>query len=597
MNLSLGNKILAAALAAVTVTAAISLLVQRDVIRKHEIALAHETMRMVIDQGEATRAHAAALFASHAYDEEKLRADLRAQGDLRKSLLYQTIPIVAAWTSIENSAKSNGFDFRVARAQPRDPAHTPTAEEAEILRALGDKADAEFFKVDAERGEIVYARPVVVSSDCLACHGDPKNSPTHDGKDLTGTTMEGWKTSETQGAFILRKKSSTVHLAVRAGLLQALCFLVPTTLLVGLGFHFLNRRGLILPLQNALTQIEKTVGETAAAAQEITHSSQTLAQGAAELASSLEETSAALEEMSSMTARNAQSASTGKQLSAQARGAASEGVEHIHEMGATLSGIQGAVEGMKGAVGEMQSSSREVGQIIKTIDEIAFQTNLLALNAAVEAARAGEAGMGFAVVADEVRVLAQRCAQAAKDTSEKIQTSIRRCEEGAQASKVVVTKLLAVEQTAEKVQLGFQAIATKITSLDEVIAEIATASEEQKRGVAEVASAVSDMDRVSQGAAASAEENAAAAEELNAQSSALGAIVREVYVVIEGGLAASAPGSRPAPPSTSSQRKAHPPIATPSARAITSAQASIPLPPPPFSRRGVTPAASDFEEF
>ena len=129
---------------------------------------------------------------------------------------------------------------------------------------------------------------------------------------------------------------------------------------------------------------------------------------------------------------------------------------------------------------ETQASNQEISKIIKTIDEIAFQTNLLALNAAVEAARAGEAGMGFAVVADEVRSLAQRSAQTAKDTANKIEIAVTRSQLGGIASTKVVKSLSEVEVTAAHIQQVFSGIANQIKSLDEVVAEIAAASKEQR---------------------------------------------------------------------------------------------------------------------
>jgi methyl-accepting chemotaxis protein len=159
------------------------------------------------------------------------------------------------------------------------------------------------------------------------------------------------------------------------------------------------------------------------------------------------------------------------------------------------------------SVQEINRSSQATGKVIKTIEEIAFQTNILALNAAVEAARAGEAGMGFAVVADEVRNLAQRCAQAAKETSGLIENATASANSGSQ--------LTAATQEAFKQNVE---IASKIgNSVD----EIAAASREQDQGISQVNTAVVQMDKVTQSNAANAEETASAAEELNAQAEAL----------------------------------------------------------------------------
>jgi methyl-accepting chemotaxis protein len=165
-------------------------------------------------------------------------------------------------------------------------------------------------------------------------------------------------------------------------------------------------------------------------------------------------------------------------------------------------------------------SSDDIAKIIKTIDEIAFQTNILALNAAVEAARAGEAGMGFAVVADEVRNLAQRCAQAAKETSGKIEGAIVKTGQG-------------VDITG-KVASALNEIVSKVRQVDELVTEVAGASREQTDGIAQINVAVGQMDKVTQSNAATAEESAAAAEELNSQAEVMKQSVAELLRLVGG---------------------------------------------------------------
>jgi methyl-accepting chemotaxis protein len=295
---------------------------------------------------------------------------------------------------------------------------------------------------------------------------------------------------------------------------------------------------IVRSLTKALSQLASSLNDgsqqVTAAATELSSTSQSLAEGASEQAASLEETSASLEEIAAMTKRNAENANDGKKLGTQTRESAEAGLESLAEMGRTLGEIKSAVGEMQSAVGEMQGSSQEIAKIIKTIDEIAFQTNLLALNAAVEAARAGEAGAGFAVVADEVRALAQRSAQAARDTSEKIESAVKRSQLGGVASTKVVKSLGEVEATAQKIQTVFGGIAAQIKSLDGVIAEIANASQEQTAGIMEVNAAVTQLDKVTQANAAGAEENAASSEELNSQAITLQDIVQQLQMIVSG---------------------------------------------------------------
>ena len=262
---------------------------------------------------------------------------------------------------------------------------------------------------------------------------------------------------------------------------------------IGLLAAFFIIRG----VNRALTQTAESLSQgslqVAAAAGQVSSASQSLAEGSSEQAASLEEISSSIEELASMTKRNADNAQSGKTSSGQARVAAEAGAAEM--------------ERMQSAMNAIQQSSNDISKIIKTIDEIAFQTNILALNAAVEAARAGESGAGFAVVADEVRSLAQRSALAAKETADKIADACTRSTQGVELSL--------------KVSAGLQQILEKSREVDRLVTEVATASNEQSEGIAQINTAVSQMDKVTQSNAANAEETASAAEELNAQSEEL----------------------------------------------------------------------------
>lgn len=277
-------------------------------------------------------------------------------------------------------------------------------------------------------------------------------------------------------------------------------------ILIGACFMWFSARSIARPIMNVAEQLASGSRETSAAANQVSVSSQTLAEGATEQAASLEETSASLEELSGVTNRNAESAGKANDLTRQTRQAADTGADDMQVM--------------TSAMQDIKTSSDDIAKIIKTIDEIAFQTNILALNAAVEAARAGEAGAGFAVVAEEVRALAQRAAQAARETAGKIEGSIAKTSQGVQIS--------------EKVSKSLTEIVEKVRQVDELVSEVSTASHEQSQGVKQIATAVNQMDQIVQSNAASAEESASASEELNAQSVTLQHIVEELHALIQG---------------------------------------------------------------
>jgi methyl-accepting chemotaxis protein/methyl-accepting chemotaxis protein-1 (serine sensor receptor) len=247
--------------------------------------------------------------------------------------------------------------------------------------------------------------------------------------------------------------------------------------------------------------------QVASAASQVSSSSQSLAQGSSEQAASLEETSASSEEINSMARKNSEH-------SGSAAGIVSSVQKQFDETNQSL-------EQMVVAMHEIKTSSDKISKIIKTIDEIAFQTNILALNAAVEAARAGEAGMGFAVVADEVRNLAQRSAQAAKDTAALIEESISRSHDGQEKVGQVATAIKAITEEAGKVKT--------------LVDDVNMGSEEQARGIEQIGKAIAQMEQLTQQTAANAEESASAAEELNAQSDALKDIVNRLTAMVGGG--------------------------------------------------------------
>ena len=246
-------------------------------------------------------------------------------------------------------------------------------------------------------------------------------------------------------------------------------------------------------LQQSMSEIHMAADQVAAGARNVSDASVSLSQGAAEQASSVEELSSSISEISSQTASNAENADQAHELTEKARQQAEVGDGDMKEM------LQ--------AMDAINVSSTNISKIIKVIDEIAFQTNILALNAAVEAARAGQHGKGFAVVAEEVRNLAARSAKAAKETTDMIEDSIEKVENG----RTIATK------TAD----ALQAIMTNVAEVTDIVGSIAKASNEQKLALAQIDQGVTQVSQVVQSNSATSEEAASASEELSAQAERL----------------------------------------------------------------------------
>ncbi|MFZ5585436.1 MAG: methyl-accepting chemotaxis protein [Thermodesulfobacteriota bacterium] len=313
--------------------------------------------------------------------------------------------------------------------------------------------------------------------------------------------LAGWAVGATQDASEFLEPVVRMRWGV-----SIIGFICLGAALIGIWFFV---RGINKPILRAVGGLGEASVQVSAAAAEVSSASQQLAAGASQQAGSLEETSSALEELAAMVRQNAENAQQADQLSKGAAKTMDQAGRSMAELTESMSAISAA--------------SEEIRKIIKTIDEIAFQTNLLALNAAVEAARAGAAGAGFAVVADEVRSLAMRSAEAAKNTAGLIEGTVHKIQGGA--------------ELVQRTNADFKELAVSSQKVSELVGEIAAASNEQSQGIGQINQAVSQMDRLTQANAASAEETASAAEEMNGQSKHMHQFVDDLARLVSGGRA------------------------------------------------------------
>jgi methyl-accepting chemotaxis protein len=282
-------------------------------------------------------------------------------------------------------------------------------------------------------------------------------------------------------------------------------FLIALSLVIGAILVYIVRE-ITGYLRQTIADLSDGADEMTHAAFQVSSSSQSLAQGSSQQAAALEETSASSQEINSMALKGSENSRNAADLVTQSQQKFVQANQSLDQMVMAMS--------------EINTQSGKISKIIKVIDDIAFQTNILALNAAVEAARAGEAGMGFAVVADEVRSLAQRSAQAARDTAGLIEESIAKSKDGK----------LRVDQVASAIR----SIGEESAKVKTLMEELDSGSRAQASGIAQISKAIAQMEQITQSTAANAEQSASAAEELNAQSETLKDVVNGLRARVGG---------------------------------------------------------------
>lgn len=486
------------------------LFIQRSTIRHQGVDSARLAMRGILLSAEGTRGLVAEMNASKSFDRKTLVEEAHNSADYRKTRIFSTVPIVAAMKSIATVAAAQGYDFRVPARHPRNSQNTPTAYEERILNALEQGKQEEWFEVTDN--EIIYARPVRLTAECLACHGDPATG-SKDGKDVLGFRMEGWHEGDLHAAFVLRTKTDGLNRQMKASMESTALWMTPIILLVGLCAYLAMRRirGPLGETVRALTQVANgdlttevavttndEIGDMSGAVKSmirslrevirsVVESIEVVASSATELSASARQMTASSNDASGKVVSVTSSAnhmSESVSSVASAMEQTSTNLSHIsvstEQMTTTIDEIARNSEKARRMtrdasdqatrvteqMNELGNAAREISKVTETITEISSQTNLLALNATIEAARAGAAGKGFAVVANEIKELAQQTATATEDIKSRI--------EGVQSSA-----LRGINEIAR--------ISTLIGEVSEVVSSNAAAIEEQSAVTKDIA--------------------------------------------------------------------------------------------------------------
>jgi len=529
---TISTRVVVIAWAAVIITAAAGILIQRSIIRSQGLALEENAMRSMVLSAESARDKMSALNGLGAFDHASLVAEVRTASDIRSTRFYNTIPVVAAWKMIQQVADKEGYVFRTPSQSPRNPKNTPTPEESQILSELTRTQAPEYFHVDRQANEMIYARPILLGKDCLGCHGTP-SAANKDGKDLVGFRMEGWHEGEMHGAFVLHSTLDRVDSQVQAAMWQSVLWLTPIAVCLGI-CGFLAVRPVRNGLNRAVRALEDIaqgdlvhrlpeaagddeVGDMLAAMRKMSDSLRGMIGGiagsvgvllstSAELASDSNSVSAGSSEVSKKVRSVSESV---ERMAANIQGVASA----MEQTSTNLSLVSTSAEDMTLTIGEIASNSEKarritgeatdkarhiteqmallgevaqgIGRVTETINEISAQTNLLALNATIEAARAGAAGKGFAVVANEIKALAQQTAAATEDIKGRIdgvQTSAR---EGIGAIGQISGVIAEITEIVSSIAAAIEEQSVVTKEISRNIAEASTGVRDANRQVAE----------------------------------------------------------------------------------------------------------------
>jgi len=477
---------------------------------------AEEKARAIVLQAEAMREIMAAHNADGAFTAyvQDIKRDIaNADPAVRKEAIGRflgTVPVVNSMMLMAKNAKEGGYILRVPKEDPRNPANAPDPVERDVLKKL--ETGTREWRVTGEykdpegglmRPALRFFRPIVLTEECLACHGDPATSAEHwgnsDGLDPTGARMEGWKAGEVHGAFEIVYFLDGPMAAMKKNLLIGAMLAVFGVLVIAALVTWVTRRVLTRPLDHLIRYAELVsagdisqdvpvtgrdeMGRLAAAFNGMLQGLRGIIGNVKENVGVVTDASRQLLDMSRSMGERSEIASKDAAQASETSRLASENIQTIAAsvrdfsiasqeiatnvtQAATISNqAKCRMDDSGGYIQKLGLNSQEIGKATRLIVEIAEQTNLLALNATIEAARAGEAGKGFAVVANEVKELAKQTAQAAEEISSMVQV---------------------IQEDSSRTVDAIGSVSAIIDQLNDIDNTIASAVEEQTATVGEI---------------------------------------------------------------------------------------------------------------
>lgn len=448
----------------------------------------------------------------------------------QKLKVLRNVPIYAALKIAEDGAEEQHYQFRVATDAPRNEKNRATPEELKYIEQYSKSKDSKEIVVESKSdNSILVIKPVYLEErlGCLTCHGDPKNSPWKNDKDVLGYKMEGWKDGDLRGVFIIKSSLAPVDAAVKASTKNLIGFSVGI-IICGLlfGYSFLRK-----PLLT-LGRIAKNLGETS---HTVTNTSESLAASSQQLASSSQQQAASVHEVSSSVEEISGMVSSTLEKSKEAVSTSEQISTLVNQGSSVMADLQKAVTDIANSnqrVNALVKKIEEIGTKTELIDEIVFQTRLLSFNASVEAERAGEHGRGFAVVAQEVGNLAQMSGKSAAEISKIVLESIQDAKDVSKLSEENVRRGVDLCKQNVKQLNDILNMATDIVSGSN---HILKAAEEQNSGVRQINESIQLITKATSENASLAEQSSANSTTLSQQGRNLTEMVVQLEELVYGG--------------------------------------------------------------